>query len=227
MKQKLERLERQQAVERERARIARDIHDDLGASLTRIMLLSQTAHGEAELPEQAGASQEQIYETARDLTRAMDEIVWAVNPKYDTLDSLVTYLGKFAQDFLRPVGIRCRIEVPLELPPIPLTAEMRHNLFLAFKEALNNVAKHARASEVRISLVLNSRDFALVIEDNGRGFAAADPAEANGSAKSNVSAGDGLLNMRGRLERIHGRCEIQSVPGGGTRVTFSMGCHQN
>ena len=92
---------------------------------------------------------DQIYRTARELTRAMDEIVWAVNPKHDTLDSLVTYLGRFAQTFLSAPEIRCRLDVPLSVPAWALTAEIRHHVFLAFKEALNNVVKHARASEVR------------------------------------------------------------------------------
>src|SRR5207237_10090099 len=136
---RLQQLERQQALERERARIARDIHDDLGASLTRISMLSQTVRGELEDHQQAALDADQIYSTARELTRAMDEIVWAVNPKHDSLDSLVTYLGRFAQTFLSGAGIRCRLDVPLHLPSWALTAEIRHNLFLAFKETLNNV----------------------------------------------------------------------------------------
>ena len=100
MRRKLERLERQRAVEHERARIAHDIHDDLGAHLTRISMLSESARGELDNPERAIAGLNQIYDTARDLTRAMDEIVWAVNPRHDTLEGLASYLEKFAQDLL-------------------------------------------------------------------------------------------------------------------------------
>ena len=163
-------MERQRALERERARIARDIHDDLGASLTRITLLSQSVRSELESEHRAGADVDQIYSTARELTRSMDEIVWAVNPQHDTLDSLVTYLGRFAQHFLSAAGIRCRLDVPLDLPALALTAEIRHNVFLAFKEALHNVVKHAQATEVRLSLELRPEGFMLVIADNGRGF---------------------------------------------------------
>ena len=116
-RRKLEQVERQRALERERARIARDIHDDLGASLTRITMLSQSVRGELDGQAQATADVDQIYSTARELTRAMDEIVWAVNPKHDTLDSLVTYLGRFAQQFLSSAGIRCRLDVPVSPQP--------------------------------------------------------------------------------------------------------------
>jgi signal transduction histidine kinase/ligand-binding sensor domain-containing protein len=219
---RLAQLERQQAVERERARIARDIHDDLGASLTRITLLSQTVRAELEGQEQAAADLDQIYGTARELTRAMDEIVWAVNPRHDSLDSLVTYLGRFAQNFLSAAAIRCRLDVPLHLPAWPLTAEIRHNTFLAFKEALNNAVKHARASEVRISMELSSEGFVLIVGDNGCGF------ELNGFKEGSVlsesitrlGGGNGLINMRKRLEEIGGRCNWDTAPGEGTRVNL-------
>jgi signal transduction histidine kinase len=222
MRQKLERLEHQQAVERERARIARDIHDDLGANLTRITMLSQSFRDETEPAEEREATLDLIYQTARDLTRAMDEIVWAVNPRHDSLDSLASYLGKLAQDFLRPAGIRCRLELPMQLPPLPLTAETRHNLFLAFKEALNNVVKHAHASEVRVVLILNGAGFTLTVEDNGRGFAPEKLAAAPSPSPDRVAGGNGLSNMRHRLEKLGGKFEIISAPGSGTQVRFSL-----
>jgi signal transduction histidine kinase/streptogramin lyase len=218
LRRRLEGLERQRAVERERARIAKDIHDDLGASLTRITMLSQTVRGELDHAPQAAADVDRIYGTARELTRAMDEIVWAVNPQHDTLDSLATYLGRFAQDFLSAAQIRCRLDVPVQLPAWPLTAEVRHNLFLAFKEALNNAVKHAGASEVRVCLNIERTGFALVVEDKGRGFLPVAP-EANRDT-ARAAAGNGLFNMRQRLAEIGGRWEIESNPGQGTKVTF-------
>ena len=133
MRRKLELLEREQALERERTRIAKDIHDDLGASLTRISMLRQTARGSTEDLANTTRLLDQIFLTARESTRAMADIVWAVNPSHDTLDSLAAYLQKFAQNFLRDANVRCRINMPLELPLWPLTAEIRHNLLLAFK----------------------------------------------------------------------------------------------
>jgi signal transduction histidine kinase/ligand-binding sensor domain-containing protein len=226
---KLERSERQRALERERARIARDIHDDLGASLTRITMLSQSVRGELEGQEPAAADVDQIYSTARELTRAMDEIVWAVNPKHDTLDSLVTYLGRFAQQFLSSAGIRCRLDVPVYVPTLALTSELRHNVFLAFKEALHNTVKHAAATEVRISLQLQPEGFLLLMADNGRGFAL-DGARADTSSAvdpTRASAGNGLANMKKRLEEIGGRCEWNTAPGEGTRVRFVIKTHDS
>ena len=215
---RLEQLERQRALERERARIARDIHDDLGASLTRISLLSQSVRAELDDHQAAAVDADQIYSTARELTRAMDEIVWAVNPQHDTLDSLVAYLGRFAQNFLGTAGIRCRLDVPLHLPPWPLTSEVRHNTFLAFKEALNNVVKHAQASEVRISLELRPDGLMLVVADNGRGFAWGPHTGALGADGSRPGGGNGLANMQKRLEEVGGFCGWNTAPGEGTRA---------
>ncbi|HEY1787747.1 MAG TPA: two-component regulator propeller domain-containing protein, partial [Verrucomicrobiae bacterium] len=219
MRQKLERLERQRAVERERARIARDIHDNLGANLTRISLLSQSAHGELNNSREAAAQLDRIYETTREMTRAMDEIVWAVNPEHDTLDSVGNYLGKFAQEYLGSLGIRCRLDLPVQLPQWLVTAEVRHHLFLAFKEALHNVVKHAAASEVSVSLTTTDRSFTLVARDNGRGFSPRAVAEKK-AREIGRSSGNGLLNMKLRLEKIGGHCEIESAPGTGTEIKF-------
>ena len=220
VRRRMEHLERQRALERERARIARDIHDDLGASLTRITLLSQSVRSDLESGHRAGADVDRIYGTARELTRSMDEIVWAVNPQHDTLDSLVTYLGRFAQHFLTTAGIRCRLDAPLHLPALPLTAEIRHNVFLAFKEGLHNVVKHAQATEVRLSLELRPDGFMLVIADNGRGFnwpagqmPATEPTDGH-----RLAGGNGLTNMQKRLEEIGGRCGWDTTPGEGTRA---------
>lgn len=210
---KLERSERQQTLERERTRIAKDIHDHLGANLTRISLLSQSAHGDLEKPAQVATQLDRIYYTARELTRSMDEIVWAVNPQHDTLDSLASYLGNFAQDYLVSLHIRCRLDVPLHLPHWPITAEMRHNVFLAFKEALHNVVKHSGAREVSVSLATDDSGFHLAVRDNGRGF---DPA----TVPPRPGRGNGLKNMRQRLATIGGRCEIQSTPDTGTAIEF-------
>jgi signal transduction histidine kinase len=226
MRRKMERLEQQRALERERARIAKDIHDDLGASLTRIILLSQSAKADLETTGNDTGDLDRIFGTARELTRAMDEIVWAVNPTHDTLDSLAGYLGKFAQDYLRAANIRCRLRVPMQLPPWPLTAEVRHNLFLAVKEALHNVVKHSGASEVSINLTIEQSGFSLAVEDNGRGFdvEAANAPDGNGSANPDrIESGNGLANMRRRLAEIGGSCEIRSAPQQGTCITFGVG----
>jgi signal transduction histidine kinase len=210
MRRKMEALERQQAVEHERARIARDIHDELGSHLTRITMLSEPARHEPTVPPPAATNVRQIHDIARELTRTMDEIVWAVNPHHDTPEGLASYLEQFALPFLGVAGVRCRLDMPLQLPLWPLTAETRHNVFLAFKEALHNAVKHSGASEVRIVLTVDAGVLILSVEDNGRGF---DPAAANLN-------GNGLENMRRRLEEIGGQCEVVSAPGQGVKIKF-------
>jgi len=222
MRRKLERLERQQAVERERTRIAKDIHDDLGASLTRITMLSQSAGDQLSNGRQASEDVHQIYKTARELIGAMDEIVWAVNPRHDSLDSLANYLGKFAQDYLRPAGIRCHLNVPVQLPQWPLTAEARHKLFLTFKEALHNVVKHAGASEVSVRLTSEAESFSLIIEDNGHGFEPGAVSLEAPASPGRIEFGNGLANMQHRLAEIGGVCKIQSAPGRGTRIILEV-----
>jgi len=215
MQRKLEEIQREQAIERERTRIAKDIHDHLGANLTRISLLSQSAHGELENPAQAATQLDRIYSTSRELTRSMDEIVWAVNPQHDTLDSLASYLGNFAQEYLVSINIRCRLEVPLHLPHWPITAEMRHNVFLAFKEALHNTVKHSGAREVSIFLTTEAAGFTLIIRDDGTGF---DP----DAVPERPGRGNGLKNLHQRLEKLGGRCEVNSTPGSGTEIKFTV-----
>ena len=214
-RRQMERLEREQAVERERMRIARDIHDDLGARLTQIMLLSQPAGADFSDPDSALRASEEIYQTARGLVRDVTEIVWAVNPEHDILDSLAAYFGEFAQTFLGPSGIRCRLDFPLNLEAMPLGSHVRHNLFLAYKEALNNVVRHAGASKVEIALALRPGGFDLTVRDDGRGCDGA-------AAKDRAIGGNGLLNMRHRMSEVGGSCDICPNPEGGTCVRFSV-----
>ncbi|WP_221031175.1 sensor histidine kinase [Actomonas aquatica] len=217
LRHRLELLEQRHALELERARIARDIHDDVGTSLTRISMLSQSAPAVMRDPERAGPLLARIQQTATDMTRALDEIVWAVDPRHDTLDSLVSYMGKFAEDFLRAAEVRCRLDLPFELPAWDVPSDHRHHLFLAFKEALNNALRHGGASVVQLHLRLQPRGFELVVQDNGGGF---DPAALPERPSDRPGGGNGLRNMRQRLERIGGRCEVRSAPGDGTTVTF-------
>ena len=215
---RLEISERQRAVEAERSRIARDIHDDLGSHLTRITMLSESARSHLDQPAEACAGLVRIYDTARELTRAMDEIVWAVNPRHDTVEGLANYLEKFALDFLGAAGIRCRLDFPEQYPLLPLTSEIRHNLFLAFKEALHNVVKHAAAPEASIALRLSADALELAVKDAGRGF---EPGQLD-PTPDRVAGGNGLDNMHRRLHQLRGTCEIHSAAGQGTEVVFRI-----
>ena len=222
MQRRLELAERERAIESERARIAKDMHDDLGANLTEIAILSELAQNPGAPPERARADLFKISTKARELTHSLDEIVWAVNPEYDTLDSLVTYCCDFAQDYLQTAAVMCRMEVPTRLPDVPLTTDVRHNLLLTLKEALNNVVKHANATEVFIQVLVEPELFSLTVKDNGRGL----PSEVLAAATSeNVApkpAGNGLTNMRHRIESIGGRFELRSQPGHGVEVKVTL-----
>lgn len=218
MRRELVRLDRQRAVERDRARIARDIHDDLGAGLTHITLLSEVARRSP--AQEVPTHLNHISDMARELTRAMDETVWALNPQNDSLEGLMTYVTKYAQDYLNVAGIRCRLDLPARLPLHGLSAEVRHNLYFAIKETLNNVVKHARASEVWLRLSLKSDGFDLVIEDDGRGLNGDNKTET--SSNGRLYSGNGLGNLDQRLSSAGGRCVVSSKPGRGTRVEFSV-----
>jgi len=220
MRQALEQLERQRAVQRDRTRIAKDIHDDLGAGLTHITLLSELAQRSPR--EEVSSRLNNISDRARELTRAMDETVWAVNPQNDSLDGLMTYVTKFAQDYLNVAGIRCRLDLPPQLPPHALPAEARHNLYLAVKETLNNVVKHARASEVWLRLTVQPHGFRLIIEDNGCGLAATATNKSDTAVNGRISSGHGLGNLEKRLAASSGRCVVSSEQGKGTRVEFTV-----
>ena len=215
LRRRLERLEQESAIERERTRIAQNIHDDLGASLTRISLLTQSAqHASPETPQF-----EQIYATVSDITRSMDEIVWAVNPKYDDLDSLAYYISNFAQTFLSAAGIRCRLDMPEHLPPVRLTSQLRHLLFLGCKEAMNNVVKHAGATSVTVHLGFTAEVLTVSIHDNGRGLAAS---RDTGAPRDRILTGHGVSSLQTRLAEAGGSCEVSDQPGPGTTVTLRI-----
>ena len=214
LRRQLQLLEQQEALEKERFRIARDLHDQLGANLTQVALLGEMAEADKNSPAEVESHAQQISQTARETTRSLDEIVWAVNPSNDTLEGLVNYICKYAQEYLALAGLRYRAEVPAQLPVVNIPPEVRHNVFLAVKEAVNNVVKHAQASEVRVRLQLQPGSFALNIEDNGRGLGGRDPQAA--------PARNGLRNLRKRMEDIHGEFSISPGTRGGTIVCLTV-----
>ena len=217
-RRKLALLQQQNAIERDRARIAKDIHDDIGAGLTQITLLTEPARRE---PEQTSVNLERISQSARKLTKAMDEIVWAVDPQHDTFEGLMDYISAYAEDYLRVAGIRCRMDLPLALPAVRVDAELRYNLFLALKESLNNLVKHAHATEVWLRLKVETDSFTLAVEDNGGGLPVA-PGTAGAQSSERLAAGSGLENLKARLSVIGGECVMQSQPGRGTRVAMTV-----
>jgi signal transduction histidine kinase/ligand-binding sensor domain-containing protein len=202
---RLVKLEHESAIERERARIAQNIHDDLGAGLTRISLLTQSTR-----IDEGRLLLDKIYGTVSELTQSMQEIVWAVNPKNDDLERMANYLVEYAQEFLTDAGIRCRVHIPQLLPEHAVTAQFRHELFLSCKEALHNVVKHASATEVNLRIGVDGTDVRISIEDNGRGLPATTALEP-----SPGRSGNGLPNLHARMASLGGRLEIsQTQPTG-------------
>ena len=214
LQRQLEQHRQREALERERQRIARDIHDQLGASLTQVALLGELVESDKEDPEEVGSHARQISQTARDTTRVLDEIVWTVNPSNDTLEGLINYVCKYAQEYLEVAAVRYRLEVPAQLPSVPLLPEVRHNVFLAAKEAVTNVVRHAKASEVHLRLHLSPGAFTLEIQDNGRGVGGLDEKAARSR--------NGLRNMFKRMEDIGGTFSLGPAPGGGALVRLSV-----
>ena len=209
---RLERLEQKQAMEKERRRIAKSLHDDLGASLTEIGFFAETARRKAASSE-ANEALAFLSNRVRGLAGSLDAVVWTVNPANDYLDRLVAYLTDMFQDFLRLSPIRCRLDVAGDFPALLLTPEARSNLFLAAREATNNLVKHSGATEAWLRMKMEGDTFRLSIEDNGRGFNTDDP--RNG-------ARNGLANMRSRIEELRGTFAIDSAPGAGTRIYISI-----
>jgi len=213
LRRKLRRLEEINAVERERTRIAQDIHDELGANLTRIALLTEVGQKHRDNPEEVAADLGKISATAREAVRAMDAIVWAVNPRNDSLDHFANYVSQFAEEFFRPTAIRCRLDVPADLPEQPLSTEARHHLFLAVKEALNNVVRHSGASEIWLRLGMENGELKLTIADNGHGIL---PSLPTGGRH------DGLGNIRRRIEALGGGFELKSNAASGTSLILRL-----
>lgn len=206
-KRRLAQLEMRHAVARERLRISQDMHDDIGSILTRVSILSDVGEGGLD-PAKAPQQFARIGTQVRAAVVALDEIVWATNPGDDNLPRFAEYVGRFADECFENTPVRCWQEMPTDLPKLPLRADIRHNAFLAIKEALNNVLKHSGAAEVWLRLKLKDCEVWVEIEDHGRGF----------QPGADAAAGNGLRNMKSRLEECGGRTETNSAPGRGTLI---------
>jgi signal transduction histidine kinase len=202
----------QQMVRRERTRIARDIHDDLTARLTQLILLSEVVQSSLPPGSEPCAQVRRISEKARELSRSMNEIIWLVNSQRDTLRDFASFVCKYAETFLEPTAIRCRFDLEEEMPDMQFDLGVRRNLFLAVKESLNNIVRHAQASVVTLRVRRQGHNIVVAIEDNGKGF---DPAGADRQR-------NGLSNLMKRAAEAQGVCRVISQPGAGCRVEFAI-----
>lgn len=209
---RVEHLEQEHAIERERSRIARDIHDDLGANLSRIALLGQRVEGASHDRAEVERWIHLIPAAASRTIQSLDEIVWAINPKHDSLESLANYLSRFVQEFLSLAGIRCLLDVPTVLPQVSLGAEVRHNVVMAAREVLQNIVAHARATEVRVTLSIDPERLTICITDNGTGF----------DVHQTPAEGNGVANIKKRMEDIGATVDIVTGRDAGTFITFTI-----
>ncbi|RYD41897.1 MAG: hypothetical protein EOP85_11985 [Verrucomicrobiaceae bacterium] len=210
LKRRISLLKIRNTREVERARIARDLHDELGASLTEIALLADLGAEQAA----GSAYQKQLDELsnkARMLGLTLDEIVWAVNPREDTLASLLDYLASFATEFLDRAGITLRINIASGMPDLPLDATVRHSVFLAVREAFNNMVKHSEAKSAWLNVSLTEDILDISVEDDGKGV-----------DDYALGRGHGLRNFEVRMQACGGTSRVSLRPGGGTAVRFHV-----
>jgi signal transduction histidine kinase/ligand-binding sensor domain-containing protein len=207
VRERLRQLEQQAAVHKERSRIARDLHDEFGTRLTELGLLAELRRKAG--PDDGGA----LIENIRALERDLDTIVWTVNPKNDTLDHLIDFICRVSAEFLGRSGIRCRFDIPDDLPAWSVSPEFRHNVFLVVREAVNNVVRHAQATCVKVAVKLEGHSLSLQVENDGPGFT------VDLAAKSGRN---GLQNMRSRIEELGGTFDLRSDLSSGTIVGIRL-----
>ena len=199
-------------LQRERARIARDIHDDLGSRMTQLVLHGEVA--QSELPSDCSTRLqiERICQEAREVLCTMDEILWELNPKRDTFRDFASYVCGYAQGFLKSTQIQCLFDVAPETSSIVLELPFRRALLMAVKETLNNAVKHSEATEVLLRIAHPGQKLVVTVSDNGKGF-----------DKTRLKPGrNGLSNIRQRLEEVGGFCQVTSLPGQGCRTELTV-----
>ncbi len=206
----LRQAEARQALEQERVRISRDMHDEVGASLTEIALLSELTRLQNPTAEITSGNLDKIAHKSRLMLDSIGEIIWAINPQNDQLDLVCPYLREYTADYLENTSIRAVLSFPENLHQLEVSAEFRRNLFLILKEALHNVVKHSQANQVQVTLSIENRNLELIIEDDGRGF----------PGSQSPGGGLGLNNMHHRAGEVGGHLEISSIPSRGTKIHF-------
>jgi signal transduction histidine kinase len=210
--QERQRAEQQRSTEQERARVAQDLHDELGSGLTEVSMLVARARQDNASHDKRDSYLEQMGQRAKEMVIALDEIVWAMNPRHDSLGSLVSYLSIYAERFLSLANISWRLAAPPGPADVSVDSRCRHQLFLAFKEALTNVVRHSGATEVELKIEVEKGHVQLNISDNGRGLA----------GRSLTEEMDGVGNMRARLQRVGGMFQLASRPESGTTLSLSV-----
>ena len=220
LRRRLLALEHSEEMSRERMRIAQDMHDEIGSKLARISYLSEGVKTELKGVYANVRVVDALANTSRDLLRSLDQMVWAVNPRNDSLEQLALYLCRYATDFFQDTAILCELQVPQKLPAAAVSAEVRHNFLLAFEEVLTNVLKHSGANRIVVKLQCGAGFAQLEVVDNGHGFNPANPADTSNSRSARV--GHGLPGLKRRLQGLGGECRINSATGQGTTIVLRI-----
>jgi signal transduction histidine kinase len=202
--------DRRREIEQERARLAQDLHDDLGSGLTEVNMLAALVKSPTTSADEKDRYLTNLTDAARHMVTSLDEIVWAVNPRNDTIASLASYFGSYAQRLLDIAGVSCGLDIAEDLPDYPLDPKFRQELFFAFKEAVTNVVRHAQATRVWLRIAVRDGSLVVAVADNGKGF----------NPRAQQAGSDGIANMNHRLQSLDGRCEVTCVPGQGATVEF-------
>jgi signal transduction histidine kinase len=210
LKERIRKLEKQQAVNTERNRISKDMHDEIGSGLTRIALMTELMHTQQELDEKTKQDVNEIGSSTRQLVESMSEIIWTLNPHNDKLENLLAYLREQTQHYFEPLNVNYQISFPETVPDIKLSNEQRRNLFLVSKEALNNALKHSDASSIEFIANATEKKLKFSILDNGKGI----------DRTTKRAGANGLRNMQQRMNDIKGEIEWVSKNGNGTRVNY-------
>ncbi|HEX3385479.1 MAG TPA: histidine kinase, partial [Mucilaginibacter sp.] len=212
LRERILKLEKEQAVERERNRIARDMHDDLGSGLTKIAILSEVAKTQISSPLHASANLDIISASSRELVDSLQDIIWVLNPKNDSLNSLELYIKEYTESFFEPAGIHYEFDSEGTSMQITLSEEQRRNIFLAVKESCNNILKHANCTKAGVNLKFRNNTLTISVKDNGLGF----------DLKDVGVFSNGLQNIRNRMDQIGASCHIVSAKNEGTGITLSI-----
>ncbi len=210
----LEKLERARLVEKERVRIASDLHDQLGAQTTQLIVLS------SRLKSSQGADSDSQMETpahliqviAQDMAQNLDEVIWTADPQKDNPDSVIAFMISYAEEYLRHHEIQLRIDAPFEMDAVEMASGSRHQLFQTFKEALTNIIKHSGATEVWLRFRLEKGHFQVEVQDNGRGV----------DQSADISRRNGIRNMNKRMENVAGEFHLIAQPGKGVLAKISV-----
>jgi signal transduction histidine kinase len=205
----------QAAEQRVKDRIARDLHDDIAASMSGIRILSKVAHQQfADKIPEAAPILEQISKSAQSTVESISDLIWSVKPHPDFLNDMADRLREYAGKVLETQDIDYKIDIPRILPVLDLDIEVRRNVYLLFKEAINNAVKHSQCNTLNIKMSATKSLISMHVSDNGIGF---DP-----KAKMESGVGLGLSNMSKRAREIGGEFKIESSPGKGTTISFNL-----